>query len=112
MTIMQAKSNRVWVSNWEDIKSIGTVTNHSGTITTGGASQLAVPENLTRKYLLVQNVSDEAMWIMFGTNAIEGQPSMKLLPNGSYVMESTFISSQPLYIIGATTGKEFSIWEG
>ncbi len=90
----------------------GTVTNRSGTITLGGTAQTAVAINTSRKYLVIQNTSDTDLWFNFTTTATADQPSFKLIPSASFVMESSFISTELISVIGATTGKSFTIKEG
>ncbi len=64
-----------------------TFVERGSTITTGGAAQQVMAQNLNRKYLLFQNVSTNNMWIRFGVgNASNSQPSLLILPNGSYEM--------------------------
>lgn len=88
------------------------VTDRSGTITTGGTSQQLAASNAVRIYLFVENVSAENLWINFGAGAaVANQPSIKIVPNGSFVMESTFVCTQAVQIIGATTGSAFTAKE-
>ena len=100
------RGDHVWV------QTQGLLLNYSGTITNGGNAQEVIPANPDRKYLIFQNVSDEDMWVMFGANATESQPSIKLISNASFVMEYNFISTQSLSVIAATTGSAFVAWEG
>lgn len=92
--------------------SPGTLTDRSGTITLGGTSQTLMAANASRKYLLVQNVSTGDLWFNFGVAAVINQPSIRLSTGDSFVMESNFISTQAINIIGATTGQAFSSKEG
>lgn len=41
--------------------------NASGTITSGGTAQLLLPEVPSRAYLVIQNISDTAMFVEFGS---------------------------------------------
>lgn len=90
------------------IGATGSVTDRSGTITLGGTAQSLMLANATRKYLLIQNTGDKNLWFNFTTTAVQDQPSLKLLPNASFVMEGVFISTEAISIIGATTGKSFT----
>ena len=98
-----------------------TLTNRSGTITTGGTSQQLVAANASRSYLLIVNLSTDTLWISFGaTAASAGQPSIPLSPavsansygGGAFTMEGSAISTDAVQIYGATTGDAFSAWEG
>ena len=89
-----------------------TVTDRSGTISSGGVAQTLANANTSRKYLIIQNLSAENLYINFTTTAVQGQPSLLLLPNGSFVMEGSFVSTEAVSIIGATTGSAFAAKEG
>jgi len=95
--------------------SRGVLADHSGTITAANVSQSAVPANLDRKYIFIQNNAGPGfdLWIVFGAGpAVQDQPSI-LLPNkGSFVMESSFLSTEELHIIGTNIGDSFTIKEG
>lgn len=93
--------------------SQGTLTDRSGTITTGGTAQQAMAANASRKYLLIQNISDTVMWFNFTTTAVADSPSHYLAANGgSFVQESSFVSTEAISIICATTGKKWTAKEG
>ncbi len=92
--------------------SSGTLTNRSGSITTGGTAQQLMAANSSRKYLFVQNISSGDLWINFTTTAVQDQPSLKLASGASFFMEGTFVSTELISIIGATTGQKFVAKEG
>lgn len=89
----------------------GTLTNRSGTITVGGTAQQLMAANASRKYLFIQNLSTENMWINLTTTATTGQPSIKLLPNGVFSMEGAFVSTESVSVIAATTGSAYTAKE-
>ena len=89
----------------------GTMTDRSGTITSGGTAQTIMAANANRKYLLIQNSSDTAMWCNFTTTAVASQPSFTLIAGASFVMENNAISTEAISCIGATTGKIFTAKE-
>lgn len=87
----------------------GALTDGSGTLTAGGTSQQVFAANTSRKYLLVQNNSAEAMWVNFGVAAVTTQPSIQLGPNGGSIeYEDNFVPSGTVNIIGATTSDVFT----
>lgn len=91
---------------------LGPVIDRSGTITTGGTAQVAASARAYRRYLLIQNTDNaEALWFNFTTTAVQDSPSIKLVANGSFVMESGFISTEAISVIAATTGHKFTIKE-
>lgn len=89
----------------------GTVTDRSGTITLGGSAQTIMAANATRKYLMIQNVSDTTMWCNFTTTAVANQPSIQLIAGASFTMEGSSITTELISCIGATTGKAFTAKE-
>jgi hypothetical protein len=92
--------------------SQGTLTDRSGTIATGDTAQTLMAANSARKYLLIQNISDTAMWVNFTTTAVKDSPSFLLEPSGgSIVQEGSFVSTEAVSIICATTGKKFTAKE-
>ncbi len=96
--------------------SAGALTDRSGTITTGGTSQDLAASNTNRWYLLVQNTDEtatgEALWINFTTAATAAHPSIKLFPGDTFVMEGSFVSSEKVTVVAATTGHTFTAKEG
>lgn len=95
-----------------EITSTGTLTDASGTITAGGTAQAVFAAKADRRYLLIQNNSSGPLWINFTTTAVEGQPSIQLSSGGTaFVMETGFVSTEAVSIIGATTGQAFTAKE-
>jgi hypothetical protein len=86
-------------------------TDRSGSITTGGAAQVAMAALATRKAYFFQNVSSEIMWgSWIGTAAPSTAGSFPIQPNG--IIRSTQVcETTALSIYGATTGKVFTAWE-
>lgn len=92
------------------IGGTGTLTNRSGTATTGSVEVIAA--NAARKYLFIQNVSNGEQWINFTASANTDQPSIRLTAGASFVMESNFISTEAVNIIKKSGGGEFTAKEG
>lgn len=93
----------------------GTLTNRSGTITVGGTAQAAMAANASRRYLLIRNpaTETEALYFNFTTTAVvTGQPSITLQPGEGFVMENSFISTEAISVVAATTGHKFVAKEG
>lgn len=90
----------------------GALTDRSGTITTGGTSQQIMAANANRRYLAIQNNSSGDLWFNFNAASTIGEPSFRLTAGSSFVMESGFISTDSVTIIGATTGQTFTAKEG
>lgn len=89
------------------------VTNRSGTITAGGTAQQLAAVLVTRRYLFIQNIDPgEDLWFNFTTTAVVGQPSIKLSPGAAFVMEGSFVSTELVSVIAATTGHAFVAKEG
>lgn len=92
----------------------GSLTDRSGTITTGGTSQQIAGANTSRSYLLVVNppTNTATLWLNFTTAAAASQPSIPILPGGSFVMESGYVSTEAVNVIAATTSMPFVAKEG
>ena len=89
----------------------GTLTDRSGSLTLGGTAQSLAGANATRKYFLFVNQSAGNMWLNFTTTATQDQPSILIVPNGSLVMESGFVSTEAISVIGATTSQKWTAKE-
>lgn len=88
-------------------------TDRSGTIGQASVAQQVMAANLTRKYLIVQNVSDTDMYIDFNTDAVAGSPSLLLAADGgSFVMEGSAIVTDSITIICSGANKGYSAKEG
>lgn len=87
----------------------GTFTDGSNDITSADTSQQVFAANTSRKYLLVQNVSDTDMWINFGTAAVKDQPSVLLRASGgAFIAEANFVPTGTVNIICGSSGKAFT----
>lgn len=78
-------------------------------ITTGGTHQQVFASNASRKFLLVQNLSDTDMYLGIGFNPSNTTPDGILLSKsgGGIVFESSYIPTQEIRIVCATAGKAF-----
>lgn len=90
----------------------GTTTDRSGSIALGSNSQALMGANTARNYLFIQNTGSNDIWFNFSISAVIGQPSMKLQPGGAFVMEGSFVSTEAMFIIGATTAQVYTAKEG
>lgn len=98
-------------NNVIDSPTTNSLVDKSGTITTGGTSQ-TLSTAKSRHYLFIQNQSSANLYINFTTAAVAtGQPSIMIPPQGSFVQEGLFVSSEQVNIIGATTGQAFAAKE-
>jgi hypothetical protein len=90
---------------------IQSMTNRSGTITTGGTAQALMAANTARNGWLVQNLSGGDLWVSDLGTAAATQPSMRVPPGA--VLRSTpgGVVAAALSIFGATTGQAFSARE-
>lgn len=81
----------------------------SGSIAVAGtAQQLAAARN-GRQRLLVQNLSAGFLWINFGTDAVQGRPSLRLRPSGGILDMAApqFVDERAVSIVGAVAGAEY-----
>jgi hypothetical protein len=88
----------------------------SGSITTGGTSQVLVAARAGRQYLLVQNISDTVLWVNFDGVAAAADSTSVMLSAASATASGGAVEfgahtgvcpSGAVTIIGATTGKKF-----
>lgn len=80
----------------------GALTDHSGEIEEVDTSQLLMAANPNRRYLFIQNVGADDLWIdIFGNAAVKDQPSIKLPPNSYYC--EPFVSTAAIHAISAST---------
>lgn len=84
-----------------------TMTNNSGTITTGGTAQ-TLSTAKARHYLLIQNVSTGNLYINFTSAASAAAGSILLLPNAMFVQDSGSVTSELISVFGATTGQAYT----
>jgi hypothetical protein len=95
------------------LPSAGTLNDKSGTITTGDTAQTLAVVNADRRYLFIQNVdTSEDLWINFTTAAVKDEPSIKIEAGGSFTMEGSFVSTELVSVIAATTGHKWTAKEG
>lgn len=85
----------------------------TSTITTGGASQRALPASEGRKVLIIQNTDDaDDLWLAFSRPAAATAPSFCLGPLESMAFLSGKAPENDVHVFGASTGAVFTIWEG
>lgn len=83
------------------------LTDRSGTITSGGTAQTLMASNSSRKGWWVQNTSSGDLWINeIGGAAVVGGSSIRLTPGSLY--EPPVLATYAISIIGATTGQTFA----
>lgn len=82
----------------------------SGTITTGGTSQL-VQAATQRQYLLVHNptTATEPLLVRFG-GAAAATNAVSLAPGGTLTFETGVVPGQSLNLNAATAGHVFIVW--
>lgn len=87
-------------------------------ITSGGTSQTVFAANASRRYLIIQNLSSDELWVNFGAAATQDKPSLALAPasgttpGGSIEYAGSYIPTSTVTIIGTTTGSKFSAKQG
>ena len=92
-----------------DIRPISAKTyiDASGIIAAVNTSQSILHEDRDRRYLFIQNTSNEPLYFDFLNPAVLGHPSIKLNPNDNFVMEGSAIFPFAVNIIGQTAGQTF-----
>lgn len=101
-------------AQWVTVPVRGPLINRSGTITVGGAAQALAVANTTRNYLLVVNPASNtaSLWVDFGVDAVAASPSIEIRPGGALVFEASFIPTDAVSILAATTATPFIAREG
>lgn len=87
----------------------GVMTNASGAIAAGGASQVAAAADAARNYFYIQNPASEieTLYVDFGTAAVIGQ-AIELLP-GQWIDSGSFVDTGTINVLAATTGHAFIV---
>lgn len=88
-----------------------TLTDRSGTITSGGAAQTLAPANSGRTGFSIQNLSSGDLWFSSVGTAAAAQPSMKIPSGALYEAPLNGVSTAALSIFGSTTGQAFAARE-
>lgn len=89
----------------------GTLTDRSGTITTGGTAQQLAAANASRAGFSVQNLSSADLWINTLGTAAASQPSIKLASGVYFETPAGYGAVGAISIFGATTGQAFAARE-
>ncbi len=97
----------------------GSLTDRSGSIIEGGAAQQVAAANAARRYFFICNTSTETLRVNFGADASDGNsfplaaaPGVGEPGGGTLTFEGSFIPSEAVSILGATTGSTFVAKEG
>lgn len=88
-----------------------TVTDKSGTITTGGTAQTAIASNAARKGFEIQNQSTGDLYFSTLAAAVVSSPSIKVGAGQLYETPSGGAGTGAVSVIGATTGQAFAARE-
>jgi hypothetical protein len=87
-------------------------TDRSSTITVGGTAQTLAAQNLSRRYLIIQNTSSGDEWVSWTTSTWVSTSVtagwIKIPSGGSYDTPASAVTSQAFTIWGATTGQSFT----
>ena len=84
----------------------------TNTIVAANVSQTTLAANSTRKYILIQNISDTDMYINFGAAATIGSDSILLTANGGfYERGEGFIPNEEVFIICSIISKNYTVKE-
>lgn len=92
----------------------GSLVDGSGTLAAGATAEDVFAANKGRQYLLVQNNSAGDLWVNFGSDAVQTQPSIKLVSGASVEFSAAGTGVVPtarVSIIGATLGQAYTAKE-
>ena len=93
------------------VPAVGTLTNRSGTITTGGAAQQVAASNSSRIGFSLQNLSTGDLWFTTLGTAAAAQPSIKLASGAYFEAPAGYGGTGAISIYGDTTGQAFAARE-
>ena len=88
-----------------------TLTDRSGTISSGGVAQQVAASNISRNGFWIQNQSTGDLWLSTVGTAAATQPSLQLPPGSYYEMPDTGIDTGAISLYGATTAQAFAARE-
>ena len=88
-----------------------TLTDRSGTITSGGSAQTLMAANAARTGFYIQNSSVADLWINATGTASAGGSSLRLRPGDLYENPAFAVPTTAISIFGATTGQAFAARE-
>lgn len=102
------QTNGTQVSQITPVK--GTLTDNSGsTSATPSTSTQIMAANSSRKYLLIENLSTTVnIYINFTSAATAGSGSYLLLPGGSIVQETGFVSTEAVTVLSTTASVPYT----
>lgn len=84
----------------------------SGTVAVGGVSQTLMARNSDRFYLFFQNLSTGDLWLNHTAAAQIGVAgNIRVAPCAVFALEGSYVSAEPWYVIGATSGQAFTAKE-
>jgi len=90
----------------------GSLTDRSGSITTGGTAQTVAAANWQRTYFFFMNLSDTDMSLDFGASAT-ADTALLLVSKGSVEFVAPgFVPGGLVSVLCASTGKKFACKEG
>ena len=90
----------------------GSWTDRSGTIALANTSQQLAPANVSRTYLLIENVGTDVLWVNFGVAAVKAQPSLRLEVGAGLVLNrNDFCDIDQVNVISATAGTAYTAKE-
>jgi hypothetical protein len=89
--------------------STGALTNSSGTTSATPSTSTTLSSAKSRKYLFIQNPTSNtvSLWINFTSAATASQPSIQLLPGGSFVQESSFVSNELVTVLSTVASSPY-----
>ena len=82
-------------------------------LASGGTAEVIAAANGDRRYLLIQNRdSAEVMYVGVGVTAVADESSILLEAAQSFVMEGSFVSTDAISVLAATTNHQILCLEG
>lgn len=103
-------SGRIQETGLDILPFATTMEDNSGVITAANTSQTVCSAEISRRYLLILNCSENnVLWLNFGAAATIGQPSIRLDPLGSFIFEGTICCNDTVNLIGSVANSPYTI---
>ena len=98
----------VVIAGYSNAGSAISLTNISGTVTTGGVAQNAAAANSSRTGWFIRNNSAGSLWVNTLATAVASQPSLEIKPGELYETPLNGAGTGAISIYGATTGQAWT----
>lgn len=85
------------------------IIDHSGSVATGGTSQVIMTQSYSRHGFIFQNLSSATEWLLpYNGFATQSRPSIAIYPSSApFITPPGFVPQGQISVIGATAGQSY-----